>query len=374
VPATVLIVGGGPAGLATAIALARHRVAAVVVERSAYADTRIGEHLSPAGVMRLRALDAASHLRLEGHAASDGVEAYWGSDTPNHMDYFRHPGQRGVNLSRPQFDAELACACERAGATVLRGATLLHARATDSGWDADVAVSGESRRLSAALIVDASGRAATFARRQGARVKAEDRQIAIACVVARAPGDIATRSTVETVETGWWYSAPIGADRRIIMLVTDDDLLPGPDDRVAWWRRELARTAHLPRGLTDDPAPEQLVYRSARSQHLDTMCGTNWLAIGDAAMAFDPLSSQGIVKAFEHAQRATASIVACLAGDAQALRRLASEFGDEYAAYREMRAAYYRLETRWRGAPFWRRRRGEGHGLTAEDQMPHGLD
>jgi 2-polyprenyl-6-methoxyphenol hydroxylase-like FAD-dependent oxidoreductase len=53
----VLIIGGGPAGLATAIELARLNVAAVVVERSAYDDRRLGEHLTPAGALQLRAFD-----------------------------------------------------------------------------------------------------------------------------------------------------------------------------------------------------------------------------------------------------------------------------------------------------------------------------
>jgi flavin-dependent dehydrogenase len=359
VPNAVLIVGGGPAGLATAMALARHPIAAVVVERTTYTDLRIGEHLAPAGVLTLRALDAGSHLRLESHAASAGVEAYWGSETASHMDYFSHPGQRGVNLFRPRFDAELARACERSGATVLRGATLLRAHPKDSGWDADVEVDGKTRHFAVALIVDASGRAATFARRQGARVRAEDRQIAIACFAEQANGGADTRSTVETVETGWWYSAPIGAERRIVMLVTDDDLLPKEEDRATWWLRELARTTRLPHGFRDHRLPERLVLRSARSQRLDAMCGTNWLAVGDAAMAFDPLSSQGIVKAFDHAHRAAASIAAHFAGDAHALQTLASGLEDEYAAYRTTRAQYYRIERRWGGSPFWQRRHAD---------------
>ena len=47
----VLIVGGGPAGLATALELAHQHIAAMVVERSAYNDLRIGEHLTPPGVL-----------------------------------------------------------------------------------------------------------------------------------------------------------------------------------------------------------------------------------------------------------------------------------------------------------------------------------
>lgn len=358
-PETVLIVGGGPAGLAAAIALARHHIAAVVVERTAYADVRIGEHLSPAGVMTLRALGVGSHLRLDGHEPSAGVEAYWGSDTASHIDYFRHPAQRGVSLSRPRFDAELAHACESAGATVLRGAALLHARASDAGWDVEISHDGKAQRLTAALIVDASGRGATFARRQGARVRAEDRQIAVACVAERAAGDRDARSTIETVETGWWYSAPIEPERRVLMLVTDDDLLPKDEDRVTWWLRELLRTTRLPHGFGAENKPRRLVLRSARSQRLDAMSGARWLAIGDAAMAFDPLSSQGIVKAFDHAQRAATSIAAYLAGEGHALARLASEFEGEYADYRGRRTSYYRMETRWRGAPFWQRRHAE---------------
>ena len=39
----VLIVGGGPSGLATAIELAAQEIAAVVVERSDYDDVRVGD-------------------------------------------------------------------------------------------------------------------------------------------------------------------------------------------------------------------------------------------------------------------------------------------------------------------------------------------
>src|SRR5262249_60692100 len=114
----VLIRGGGPAGLAAAIELARLRISALVVERSAYDDIRIGEHLAPAAVLHLRALDPAARLPLDSYFASPGVEAYWGSDTPHHMDYFLHPAQQGLNLPRPQFDADLARACELSGSTI----------------------------------------------------------------------------------------------------------------------------------------------------------------------------------------------------------------------------------------------------------------
>jgi 2-polyprenyl-6-methoxyphenol hydroxylase-like FAD-dependent oxidoreductase len=72
----VLVVGGGPAGLATAIALAEQNIAALVVERGVYDDGRIGEHLEPSAVVQLRSIDSRSNLPLESHFASGGMEAY----------------------------------------------------------------------------------------------------------------------------------------------------------------------------------------------------------------------------------------------------------------------------------------------------------
>src|SRR5262245_52300380 len=159
----VLVVGGGPAGLATATSFARHGLAAMVIERSAYDDVRIGEHLQPAGVLELQAINS-SRLSLDAHFVSGGVVAYWGSDAPNHMDYFLQVGQHGLNLSRPQFDADLARACELSDATVARSAALVSAVRTGSTWDVEIVADGAIRRLRVSVIIDATGRAATFAR------------------------------------------------------------------------------------------------------------------------------------------------------------------------------------------------------------------
>ena len=116
----VLIVGGGPAGLATALELAHRHIAAMVVERSAYDDLRIGEHLTPPGVLD-SGRSIPPFLGPAGvHGESAGVTAYWGSETANHTDYFLHPGQHGLNLSRPRFDADLARAAESSGVTIFR--------------------------------------------------------------------------------------------------------------------------------------------------------------------------------------------------------------------------------------------------------------
>jgi flavin-dependent dehydrogenase len=339
--------------------LAQHGVAAMVIERSAYDDLRIGEHLHPAGVLQLRAISSRSSLPLDTHFASAGVVAYWGSESPNHMDYFLHAGQHGLNLSRPRFDAELARACELSGATVQRSALLLRAVRTGSTWEVEIVVDGTVRSLPVSVIVDATGRAAAFARRQGAKVCAYDGQIAIVAFTNdSSSGAGHTRSVVEATEIGWWYTAPIGPARSIYMLVTDNDLLPKGTNfnRHAWWLDQLSRTEQLPYRFRDLGPSARLVVRSARSQHLDIASGIGWLAVGDAAMAFDPLASQGIAKALDQGERAASSIVAYLSGDTSSLEMFAHQLERAYTAYCATRADYYRIEMRWPQSPFWTRR------------------
>jgi len=76
-------------------------------------------------------------------------------------------------------------------------------------------------------------------------------------------------------------------------------------------------------------------------------------------MAFDPMASQGIAKALDHARRAAAGIAAQLAGDTSIADDFSDQLDEEYFAYRAKRDAYYRSETRWSGAVFWQRRHRE---------------
>lgn len=358
----VLIVGGGPAGLALANVLSRAGVRAWVAESSNYTEPRIGEHLTPGGIRALNELFPDRPLCSAVHQPSSGVDAYWGKRTPNQMDYLFHPIGTGANLSRPTFDRDLAMRCRDAGAKILLSAVLTSAAWKRTHWEITLRLPSGSIKLSPALIVDATGRRASFARSQGAAILEGDQQIALVQFyppIKAAEPSAGGRLLIETTENGWWYFAPLSLERSVAAYMTDADLLPrgGKKALREWWISQVRSTVHVKRKVVDRRGSESgLLVRWARSQCLSPAAGKGWLAVGDAAHAFDPLASNGIAKGLESARQSADLVLRCLSGGENSLREHTERVAESYKEYRRMRRGYYLLETRWPSAQFWHRR------------------
>ena len=80
------------------------------------------------------------------------------------------------------------------------------------------------------------------------------------------------------------------------------------------------------------------------------------MAIGDAAITFDPLSGQGILKALHHGFLAAYAASDHLAGRPYAKERFRGRIKGEIEGYLAARQRYYREEARWPASEFWRRR------------------
>ena len=354
----VIVVGGGPAGLAAAAHLTRGGLSVVVVERSGYGDVRIGEHLPPPGMLALREVAAVLGLALHDQFRSAGVIAHWGSPEPRHTDYVLHPGQYGVNLSRPGFDEEFAQACEKQGAIVLQRASLTQASRERGRWKIDACTDDGLVRLTSRCVVDASGRRASFASKQRARIIVDERQVALVAFGSAPSDTLRVRSVVEAYEFGWWYWAPLSAKHCLCLLICDPDLIRsrGRLALAQWWRDQLGATSHIAEIAADYAISPALHVRPSHSQHLDRGHGNGWIAIGDAAFAQDPLSSQGISKALDHGKQASFAIIHYLSGQIDALRELSQKLSTEYSAYYLTKNSYYKMEQRWKYSTFWNSR------------------
>ncbi len=76
-----------------------------------------------------------------------------------------------------------------------------------------------------------------------------------------------------------------------------------------------------------------------------------------AALACDPLSSQGILTALHTGARAAAAVDGCLRSEADALAAYHAFVDGIAARYLALHARAYADEARWVSSPFWARRR-----------------
>jgi flavin-dependent dehydrogenase len=216
---------------------------------------------------------------------------------------------------------------------------------------------GVGRTVEASVVIDATGRNASFATRQGAGRVVDDRLAGVAVSFA-APNDVCDTTTlVEAQEDGWWYSAAIPGGRVIVAWMSDADLIrrDGLKEPSRWLERLRASRETSARLERCEPQWPAGVW-SARSQRLAGVCGDRWIAVGDAASAFDPLSSAGVLKALYTGKIGAFAVLDLLRGEPAGFARYRAHVEREYARYLETRSWFYAQEQRWPGAEFWRRR------------------
>ena len=97
---------------------------------------------------------------------------------------------------------------------------------------------------------------------------------------------------------------------------------------------------------------------AAGSSHLDKACDSEdkWVAVGDAAMAFDPLSSQGMMTALEMGYYVGMVLARLTSNDnlkAEASAEIEEMYRKVRTEYEQKRAYYYGLVKRFQGEEFW---------------------
>lgn len=345
------ILGGGPAGVALAAALAQDGARVAVFERTAYGQPRWGETVGPEARPMLERLGAWEGFLATRPIPCQAVYSAWGGEELIGQPSLLHPLGEGWHVDRSAVDAMLAEGAERAGASVRRGCG--YCRVSRQGQDWTIApAEGEAARTR--LLVDASGRGApaTAGQLRGRRWERFDQLVAVSAVLRhRFPPDGETALTIEAVEHGWWYAAPLPGNRLVVTYLTDADLLAAgrAEATATFWRDELADTRHIaPIVVQTDGFDGKPGVRTVRAESgMGVANVEGFLAAGDAAFARDPLSGSGFLHALQAAERAAGLIRSGVSGDEPAV---------DPKPYLAERARYYGMEQRWPESAFWKRR------------------
>jgi flavin-dependent dehydrogenase len=292
---------------------------------------------------------------LDGQLHSVGNASAWGSGNLALSDFIFNVHGCGFHLNRSIFDAFLRTSAADAGATIVGGAQLV------CRGPARLRIKGHERLLKFKWIVDATGRAATAARAHGARRIPEDALVAFFArfVSAAGPPDNDSRTLIESCREGWWYTTRMSPHERVVGFLTDKDLVPvSAAVAESSMLDRIKRTNHIRDFI------ESYQYKisgkvrglDAATSRLDRFAGEDWVAVGDAALSFDPLSSQGIFNAIYTGKHAAESVLAALSGARGAMKKYTASLEAIHSAYRRNLRWFYGRESRWGQEEFWKRR------------------
>jgi flavin-dependent dehydrogenase len=362
----VLIVGAGPAGSATAIALRQRGLRVQLIDDARAPGQRMGESLPAVAQVPLRELGLWDELvQQQAHRPSYLMRSSWAGQVLQRS-AIENPYGPDLHLERACFDQWLMHYARRAGADVLQASRLAHVEwlPAEQRWRATLAA-GEQQRLHARYLVDATGRTAWLARKLGATRRHCDRIVGIARWFQQPNAEASV--LVEASEHGWWYSAPLPHGQLVALFVAD---AKGPCAHAARrevWDSCLAAAPLTQARLRDAHADGEARTFAASPAITEVELGDpHWLAVGDAALAFDPLSADGLCFALRSALEAAQVLARALAGEPAALHAYWRGARTVFAQHLQQRRALYALEQRWPHSRFWTRRSATPQARHAE--------
>ncbi len=356
----MLVAGAGPAGAIAARQLALSGLSVVVADRLAPSAPKIGETLPGAAIRLLKRLGLGAVLESEAanpalvHWPVGGALVAWNGATLVANDALDDPYGHGLRLDRPSFDAALRQAAEAVDARLWRAdVTRLERRA--DGWAIWL---DDGMALNARWLIDATGRRARLSRLIGARRRRTAPLVAIYRTGWPERNVDLNRTVIAAGPDGWVYAGRLGDGRWAFGYHTTPEraarLLAAPEG----WKDAVAECPGLTGLFGWIALAPELAARDARGAHLDPPVGEGWVACGDAALSFDPISGQGLFNAL-YTGMSAAGVVHKMR-DGAIPSGYAAELDRVAAVYAARRRRLYQQERRWPERSFWQMRHDEG--------------
>ena len=320
--AQVIVVGGGPAGSATAFFLANAGVDVVVLDRARFPrDKPCSEYMSPQASRILDRLGVLARIEEAGAAALGGMRVRAPNGTVFHGRYadvaeYRGYRDRGLALRRTILDDMLLSRARDVGATVCEST---HVTALTHAMDGRVtgvevrSADGSSRSLSASIVVGADGLRSIVSRRLGlASTRRAQRRLALVTHFANVDG-MTDSGEMHVERDGYIGLADVGNGvTNVAVVVPTSRASAAAGDPAGFMDDWIRRRAHIvprfKRAVRVSPVLATGPFASAARKGF----APGAALVGDAADFFDPFTGEGIYAALRGAELLAPRIVDAL--------------------------------------------------------------
>ena len=336
-----IVIGGSPAGAATAAILSGHGHRVVVFEREKFPRYHIGESLLPFTFHPLERLGLVEKMRGSAFVKKYSVQFVSVSGKASQPFYFFNRYDRDTvaqtwQVLRSEFDVMLLNNAREKGATV-KEKTAVKELVKEGGRVVGVRVQNESGEITeyrAPMTLDCSGREAFAAVRHNWRVgDPELHKVAVWTYYKGAKRDAGVDAGATTVafvpEKGWFWYIPLHNDVVSVGVVAEGKYLTrdGVKDPAQIFKREIERNLWIREYLSCGAQSGPHYITGEFSFHSRYCSVEGLLLVGDAYCFLDPVFSSGVMLALKSG---------VMAGDAVHEALVARDFSpgryEDYAA------------------------------------------
>lgn len=327
--AEVIVVGGGPAGAATAARLAEGGRDVLVLEKGALPREKpCGEYYNPGVVVALERLGALDAILAAEHEKLGGMHLR----TERSSFLLDYPGggdrEWALGVRRLVLDHTLLEHARSRGARVVERERVSGLE-IEGGRVRGVRLRGASGQevLRSRFVVGADGRHSAVSRSLGLETRVRwPRRLGLHAHYAGVAPRFGGLGEMYVGRCGYCGLAPVGDGLVVVGLVEEMGQKPPgePTERYLEWRLgRLPRAAALLEGARR-VGPVRGVGPLAR--RVRRVAGPGYLLVGDAAGFFDPFTGEGVYRALRGAELAAEAIEGAL--------RVGSDVPEDYAGAR----------------------------------------
>ncbi len=348
----VIIVGGGPAGSATALYLLQAGIQPVIIERQSFPRYHIGESLSGECRKAIQTLGLEEEILTQSYPIKHGVNVFNPHGVPFWVEVKKRcPETHALiptstwSVARSSFDKILLDAARRRGAEYMECDAVSPIREGDRVTGLQIRTEqGALENLACEVLVDCSGLATFLANRGVTGPKTKGSYANQVAVYSQLAGVIRDNGTEPSKVNGntlifykekdhWAWMIPVSDTETSLGVAAPAAYLKERRmDKAEFLRTELrSLNSDLTKRISNTDFLEEVRTSTSYSYSVSDYTGKGFLCVGDSHQFTDPIFSFGVFLSIREGEFAAEAIAKHLSGNEPS-------DGNPFASYEEVNA------------------------------------